>query len=202
MASHDTCISLGIARDFANTTLLDLLTGVQLPPKTPLAQAPTTSPQLLPSNPRRCCSTIMVQHVEDESIVPSCHQSKPAISHYRSTRHSRLQQGSSLFAHNHFSTCHNTNHMTRVISVSSTLCPFAAKALSLLTLTKRLTTDHKLTAKHHSRIPPQVELRSPDVSRIGAIAEDFAAAACSPWTLGVSFLVGWQLCVCTDIKSD
>jgi hypothetical protein len=55
-----TILALLLRLHVIQPTLLDLLAVVQQSSKIPLARASTIPPRLLPSNPRRCCQTIML----------------------------------------------------------------------------------------------------------------------------------------------
>lgn len=125
-------------------TPLDLLAGAQRPPTNIPALASTISPRCL--HLIRGNSARRYYYVEDETVVPShgwldatSKASQPANSHSPVPQYPSLAPPTRIKPVRPSTTIHFTNHVTKVISLSSTL--HSHKALSLLRLTKRLTTS-------------------------------------------------------------
>ena len=156
MASHATCASIGTAYtpDPLNGTQHPSISTSTRPSTTPSAVAYIKSAEMLQGH--TACD------IKDESIAPAQRSlnatskaCQSAILQYRSTRHSRLRLGSSLFAKE--APPHSPQpHVLRreSISVSPTLA-LARRSPKLANTDKA--TDNQLTARETSpsRIPPQ-----------------------------------------------
>ena len=157
MASHGTCASIGTAYtpDTLNGTQHPSISTSTRPSSTPSAVAYIKSAEMLQGH--TACD------IKDELIAPAQRSlnstskagSQPAILQYRSTRHSRLRLGSSLFAQEAPPHSPQPHVMRREsINVSPTLA-LARRSPKLANTDKA--TDSRLTARNSSpsRIPPQ-----------------------------------------------